>query len=262
VCGCEIVCRGIFVCSFSLFFFFSSSNCNFSSCVRNLRYSYGPINEFLTKFVAPFVPPAITPNAVTMFSTAMLWPVLWLLARQYFVLAAFLVFIHDMADRLDGSVARARQTSKQSARFPVHDGRLGAFLDAQGDKVFHVGFLIANLLMNNTVWPYKLVAVLVVVAQSVSFVVRCMDYFLPVVGPKDAASGLLLCHFLIFDFCYLSLVFFFFLQICVLEERASWRRLFATRRLLLAVWRRAALRDGARSVWCCCCCRWTSLCAA
>ncbi len=135
--------------------------------------------------VAPHVPGVLTPNAITLVSTAMLMPVLFLLSRHYFVLAALLVFVHDMADRLDGSVARWRQ--KQGSKFPPHDGHFGAFLDAQGDKVFHIGFLLANLMWNYTSIPYKLVAVSVIVAQSVSFVVRCLDFFIPT---KESAPDL------------------------------------------------------------------------
>ena len=98
------------------------------SVARNLRYSYGPLNESLTRRIAPAVPRFLSPNAITLLSTAMLAPVLWCLHTRLFVLAALLVVLHDMADRLDGAVARFR-------RDPAHDGRLGAFLDAQGDKV-------------------------------------------------------------------------------------------------------------------------------
>jgi phosphatidylglycerophosphate synthase len=138
--------------------------------------------------VAPLVPAAVTPNVITLVSTAMLLPVLFLLSRQYFVLSAVLVFVHDMADRLDGSVARAR-VGKRGV--PAHDGRFGAFLDAQGDKIFHVGFLVGNLVMSSTSWVYKVLALAVILTQSVSFVVRCLDYFLPANngGEADLKAG-------------------------------------------------------------------------
>jgi cytidyltransferase-like protein len=150
---------------------------------RNLRYSYGPLNDWLTRVVAPLVPRAVTPNAITLVSTAMLVPVLLTVQARWFMTAALLVVLHDMADRLDGAVARFR-------RDPAHDGRLGAFLDAQGDKVFHIGFLVANLAMHSVSAAYVAVAAAVIAAQSVSFVTRTLDFFYPVVGPKGAPTDL------------------------------------------------------------------------
>lgn len=128
---------------------------------------------------------------VTVLSTVLLFPVLWLLGRHHFVLAALLVLIHDLADRLDGSLARSR--APQASRYPAHDSRLGAFLDAQGDKVFHIGFLLYNLVWSSSSLSlaYVLVAWAVIAAQSVSFVVRCLDFFLPVSGPggNDLRAG-------------------------------------------------------------------------
>jgi phosphatidylglycerophosphate synthase len=88
-----------------------------------LLYSYGPIDKFLSSVVAPITPPFITPNIITFMSTGMLFPVLFLLSREYYGLAAVLVVLHDMLDRLDGSVARHRKD-------PNHNSRLGAFLGA------------------------------------------------------------------------------------------------------------------------------------
>jgi phosphatidylglycerophosphate synthase len=48
----------------------------------------------------------VTPNAITLASTLSLVPVLVLCVWQWFWLAAFLVFVHDMLDRLDGVVSR------------------------------------------------------------------------------------------------------------------------------------------------------------
>lgn len=90
-----------------------------------------------------------------------------------------------MADRLDGSVARYRREKS-------HDPRLGAFLDAQGDKVFHIGFLVAFLWMYGSTSAsalYVLLALATIVAQSVSFFVRCLDFFLPVVESADAIKA-------------------------------------------------------------------------
>ncbi len=148
-----------------------------------MRYSYGPLNEWLTRWVAPAVPRAVSPNTITLVSTAMLVPVLVCLRTQWFVTVALLVFLHDMADRLDGAVARHR-------RDPNHDGRWGAFLDAQGDKVFHVGFLAANLLWHRVSLLYMSVALAVIAAQLVSFVTRTLDYVAPVTGPKGAPADL------------------------------------------------------------------------
>ena len=118
----------------------------------------------------------------------MLVPVVFLFAHSWFLTAAFLVFVHDMLDRLDGAVARHRKSKE-------HNPRLGAFLDAQGDKLFHVGFLGSALYMYSSQLGmyYFITAVLLVIVHSISFFVRCLDFFVPVnEGPdglKAAGEG-------------------------------------------------------------------------
>jgi len=87
-----------------------------------------PLNAILTSACGDW---RCDPNAITLASMLLILPVL----VTGPVCSATLCLLHDLLDRLDGSMARL---------LPERDGRFGATLDACCDKLYAVLFLLLH----------------------------------------------------------------------------------------------------------------------
>jgi len=96
---------------------------------------YQPLRGLCVR-AAKTLPAAVTPNAVTTLSGAMLIPAIWCTAHGAPMLAASAIVAQDLLDRLDGAIASLRKEHGLP-----HDSHFGGFYDAMVDRVFGVGVL-------------------------------------------------------------------------------------------------------------------------
>ncbi|EDQ89332.1 uncharacterized protein MONBRDRAFT_25391 [Monosiga brevicollis MX1] len=155
------------------------------------RFVYDPLNRLMSSLAnSRFFPRCLSPNAITFAAGACLIPCIHLLqspAPTYLAAAGGLALLHDMLDRLDGAVARA---DHNKGRAGGDDGKFGAFLDAQVDKLFHIGMLTALLMSPlssalGTFW--RRAAYIKIAVQATLAIVRFQDYFST--APKRAIQA-------------------------------------------------------------------------
>lgn len=109
--------------------------------------------------------------------------------------AAFLVIFHDFLDHVDGVVAKVQ---REDGRAAGDDGRWGAFVDAQCDKIVFITCLWTIIMcidFNSTPthWTYLiLVSCMALISMEMVIAwVRTRDYFFAVYAPPSKTVGAL-----------------------------------------------------------------------
>eukprot|EP00730_Choanoeca_flexa_P016978 TRINITY_DN8115_c0_g1_i3.p1 TRINITY_DN8115_c0_g1~~TRINITY_DN8115_c0_g1_i3.p1 ORF type:complete len:249 (+),score=43.10 TRINITY_DN8115_c0_g1_i3:158-904(+) len=143
-------------------------------------YIYNPLNRRLSWLAnQKYFPTWLSPNMITFAAGACIVPCIQFLndgTPDKLAFAALLTVAHDLLDRLDGAVARS---DHHKVNRSASDGEFGAFLDAQVDKLFHIGMLTALLYSPlhrhlPSLWRYG--AYVKIGIQATLAVVRISDY--------------------------------------------------------------------------------------
>jgi len=144
---------------------------------------YHPLRRVLEGLLLrQHLPAWITPNVVTTASGAMLVPCVVSLSAGFPTVCAGFVIVHDVLDRIDGALARARATlscGPLNASAATHNHVVGAYYDAMCDKVFFCGMLGYLLWSGNNQHmgcPWTVLACLSIGIQTVQAVHRTRDF--------------------------------------------------------------------------------------
>ena len=132
------------------------------------------INVFGTKVTV------FTANIVTYARGFLIIPIVLGMKYNYLGTASFLVMFHDFLDHLDGVIAKQQA---RDGRSKGDDGKFGAFIDAQMDKVVFCLCLWSFLVLTNSSGPALTYSIVVLTSAALFAievciaVVRTADYF-------------------------------------------------------------------------------------
>lgn len=158
------------------------------------------IDAFWQKILINFLPPWVTPNALSVARLALIPVVVWCLWYQYFLPAFLLAMFAIITDSLDGALARTR--SQQS--------RLGQIIDPLADKMLMTVVLGMMYLMHiQSFWLLLIIiADVVMMCISTGILIRGGEIFSANYWGKSkmVAQSLLVVGFFVYIFTMSPLI--------------------------------------------------------
>lgn len=156
------------------------------------------VQKFLYKHIGKHIPKSMTPNQVTLIgasgcAAAIIFTILTLISRWFFIGTIIGLTVHLVADDLDGYVARTRGMSSRS----------GAYFDLITDVLFST-FLILSFGIS----PYANIAIAafaaplygVINVTMMNYIIYFNEFQFPRLGPIEA-------HIMYAAVCVLAMIF-------------------------------------------------------